>query len=168
MKKLLLVAVSALALASCKKEPTLADKLEGTWLVNDITAAGTVDLTSLGLGLGLTPIVATDQSISATSLFTMVQEPNSVDFAIDAQLEVAAGALTIPFPWQQSGNGTWLAKSGNGVAPDSVIITATDGTITRYEVLSILESAIRLRTTTDITTPAEGTLNLEFSFAKQQ
>jgi len=33
--------------------------------------------------------------------------------------------------------------------------------------LSILESAIRLRTTTDITTPAEGTLNLEFSFAKQ-
>ena len=168
MKKLLLVAVSALALASCKKEPTLADRLEGTWLVNDITAAGTVDLTSLGLGLGLTPIVATDQSISATSLFTMVQEPNSVDFAIDAQLEVAASALTIPFPWQQSGNGTWLAKSGEGVAPDSVIITATDGTITRYEVLSILESAIRLRTTTDITTPAEGTLNLEFSFAKQQ
>ena len=63
MKKLLLVAVSALALASCKKEPTLADRLEGTWLVNDITAAGTVDFTSLGLGLGLTPIVATAQSI---------------------------------------------------------------------------------------------------------
>ncbi|MEY3927860.1 MAG: hypothetical protein RJA97_867 [Bacteroidota bacterium] len=167
MKKLFLVAVSALALASCTKEPTLADRLEGTWLVNDITAAGTVDLSSLGLGLGVTPIVATDQSISATSLFTMVQEPNSVNFVVDAQLEVAAGALTIPFPWQQSGNGTWLAKSGNGVAPDSVIITATDGTITRYEVLSILESAIRLRTTTDITTPAEGSLNLEFSFAKQ-
>jgi len=167
MKKLFLVAVSALALASCTKEPTLADRLEGTWLVNDITAAGTVDLTSLGLGLGVTPIVATDQSISATSLFTMVQEPNSVNFVVDAQLEVAAGALTIPFPWQQSGNGTWLAKSGNGVAPDSVIITATDGTITRYEVLSILESSIRLRTTTDITTPAEGSLNLEFSFAKQ-
>ena len=168
MKKLLLIAVAGLALASCKKEPTLADKLEGTWLVNDITAAGTVDLTSLGLGLGLTPIVATDQSISATSLFTMVQEPNSVNYTIDAQLEVAAGALTIPFPWQQSGTGTWLAKSGNGVAPDSVIITATDGTVTHYEVLSILETAIRLRTTTDITTPAEGTLNLAFSFAKQQ
>jgi hypothetical protein len=164
MKKLLLVAVSALALASCKKEPTLADKLEGTWLVNDITAAGTVNIPTIGV----TPIVASDQSISSTSLFTMVQEPNSVNYAIDAQLDVVAGALTIPFPWQQSGSGTWLAKSGEGVAPDSVIITATDGTITRYEVLSILETAIRLRTTTDITTPAEGTLNLEFSFAKQQ
>jgi len=168
MNKLLFVAVSALALASCTKEPTLADKLEGTWLVNDITAAGTVDLSSLGLGLGITPIVATDESISANSLFTMIQEPNSVNYAVDAQLNVAAAALSIPFPWQQSGNGTWLAKSGEGVAPDSVLITATDGTITRYEVLSILESAIRLRTTTDITTPAEGTLTLEFSFARQQ
>lgn len=163
MKQLLFVAVSTLALASCKKEPTLADKLEGTWLVNDITAAGTVNIPALGL----TPIVANDKTIAATSLFTMVQEPNSVNYAIDAELEVVAGALTIPFPWQQSGTGTWVAKSGEGVAPDSVIITGTDGTITRYEVLSILETAIRLRTTTDITTPAEGTLNLEFSFAKQ-
>jgi hypothetical protein len=165
MKKILLVAVAALALASCRKDPTLADRLEGTWLVNDITAAGTVDLAALGLGM--TPIVASDKTISPTSLFTMVQEPNSVNFAIDAELEVVAAALTIPFPWQQAGNGTWFAKSGGGVAPDSVLITATDGTITRYEVLSILESAIRLRTTTAITTPAQGVLTLEFSFAKQ-
>ena len=166
MKKILLVAVAALALASCRKDPTLADRLEGTWLVNDITAAGTVDLSTLGLGM--TPIVASDKTISPTSLFTMVQEPNSVNFAIDAELEVVAAALTIPFPWQQAGSGTWFAKSGGGIAPDSVLITATDGTITRYEVLSILESAIRLRTTTAITTPAQGVLTLEFSFAKQQ
>ncbi len=166
MKKLLLVAVAALALASCRKDPTLADRLEGTWLVNDITAAGTVDLAALGLPI--TPIVASDKTISPTSLFTMVQEPNRVDFAIDAELEVVAAALTIPFPWQQAGSGTWFAKSGGGVSPDSVLITATDGTITRYEVLSILESAIRLRTTTAITTPAQGVLTLEFSFAKQQ
>ncbi len=165
MKKILLVAVAALALASCRKDPTLADRLEGTWLVNDITAAGTVDLSSLGLGM--TPIVASDKTISPTSLFTMVQEPNSVNFAIDAELEVVAAALTIPFPWQQAGSGTWFAKSGGGISPDSVLITATDGTITRYEVLSILESAIRLRTTTTITTPAQGVLTLEFSFAKQ-
>ena len=165
MKKLLLVAVAALALASCRKDPTLADRLEGTWLVNDITAAGTVDLSTLGLGM--TPIVASDKTISPTSLFTMVQEPNSVNFAIDAELEVVAAALTIPFPWQQAGSGTWFAKSGGGVAPDSVLITDIDGTITRYEVLSILESAIRLRTTTAITTPAQGVLTLEFSFAKQ-
>ena len=166
MKKILLVAVAALALASCRKDPTLADRLEGTWLVNDITAAGTVDLAALGLGM--TTIVASDKTISPTSLFTMVQEPNSVNFAIDAELEVVAAALTIPFPWQQAGSGTWFAKSGGGISPDSVLITATDGTITRYEVLSILESAIRLRTTTAITTPAQGVLTLEFSFAKQQ
>ena len=163
MKKLLLVAVAALALASCRKDPTLADRLEGTWLVNDITASGTVDLPTLGM----TPIVASDKTISPTSLFTMVQEPNRVDFAIDAELEVVAAAFTIPFQWQQAGSGTWFAKSGGGVSPDSVLITATDGTITRYEVLSILESAIRLRTTTAITTPAQGVLTLEFSFAKQ-
>ena len=166
MKKILLVAVAALALASCRKDPTLADRLEGTWLVNDITAAGTVDLSTLGLGM--TPIVASDKTISPTSLFTMVQEPNSVNFAIDAELEVVAAALTIPFPWQQAGSGTWFAKSGGGVAPDSVLITDIDGSVTRYEVLSILESAIRLRTTTAITTPAQGVLTLEFSFAKQQ
>jgi hypothetical protein len=164
MKKLLLVAVAALALASCKKEPTLADKLEGTWLVNDISATGTVDIPTFGV----TPIVASDSTISPNSLFTMVQEPNSVNYAIDAQLNVVAGILTIPFPWQQAGSGTWFAKSGGGIASDSVLITATDGTITRYEVLSILESAIRLRTTTAITTPAQGVLTLEFSFAKQQ
>jgi hypothetical protein len=168
MKKLLLVAVAALALASCRKDPTLADRLEGTWLVNDITAAGTVDLSVLSPTLGITPIVASDKTISPTSLFTMVQEPNSVNFAIDAELEVVAAALTIPFPWQQAGSGTWFAKSGGGVAPDSVLITDIDGSVTRYEVLSILESAIRLRTTTAITTPAQGVLTLEFSFAKQQ
>ena len=70
MKKLLLVAVAGLALASCKKEPTLADKLEGSWLVNDITASGTVNIPTIGV----TPIVASDKTIAATSLFTMVQE----------------------------------------------------------------------------------------------
>lgn len=165
MKKLLVLAVAGLALASCRKEPTLADKLEGSWLVNDISASGVVDLSAMGLGM--TPIVASDESISATSVFTMVQEPNSVDYTIDAQLNVVAGVASIPFPWQQSGSGTWAAKSGEGVAPDSVIITATDGSITRYEVVSMLETSIRLRTTTDITTPAQGTLTLDFSFAKQ-
>ena len=94
MKKLLLVAVAALALASCRKDPTLADRLEGTWLVNDITAAGTVDLAALGLPP--TPIVASDKTISPTSLFTMVQEPNSVNFAIDAAFR--AEGIEIPFP----------------------------------------------------------------------
>jgi len=60
MKNLLLVAVSALALASCQKDPTLADRLEGTWLVNDITAAGTVNIPTIGV----TPIVASDKTIA--------------------------------------------------------------------------------------------------------
>ena len=153
MKKLLLVAVAALALASCRKDPTLADRLEGTWLVNDITAAGTVDLAALGLGM--TPIVASDKTISPTSLFTMVQEPNSVNFAIDAELEVVATALTIPFPWQQMGSGTWSTKEGGDY--DSVIVEDINGTITRYGVF-IGETSMLLKTKATITTPVEGTL----------
>jgi hypothetical protein len=162
MKKLLLVAVAALALASCRKDPTLADRLEGTWLVNDITAAGTVDLAALGLGM--TPIVASDKTISPTSLFTMVQEPNSVNFAIDAELEVVATALTIPFPWQQMGSGTWSTKEGGDY--DSVIVEDINGTITRYGVF-IGETSMLLKTKATITTPVEGTLEFTFSLAKQ-
>jgi hypothetical protein len=162
MKKLLLLAVAALALASCRKDPTLADRLEGTWLVNDITAAGTVDLAALGLGM--TPIVASDKTISPTSLFTMVQEPNSVNFAIDAELEVVATALTIPFPWQQMGSGTWSTKEGGDY--DSVIVEDINGTITRYGVF-IGETSMLLKTKATITTPVEGTLEFTFSLAKQ-
>lgn len=162
MKKLLLVAAAALALASCRKDPTLADRLEGTWLVNDITAAGTVDLAALGLGM--TPIVASDKTISPTSLFTMVQEPNSVNFAIDAELEVVAAALTIPFPWQQMGSGTWSTKEGGDY--DSVIVEDINGTITRYGVF-IGETSMLLKTKATITTPVEGTLEFTFSLAKQ-
>ena len=162
MKKLLLVAVAALALASCRKDPTLADRLEGTWLVNDITAAGTVDLAALGIGM--TPIVASDKTISPTSLFTMVQEPNSVNFAIDAELEVVATALTIPFPWQQMGSGTWSTKEGGDY--DSVIVEDINGTITRYGVF-IGETSMLLKTKATITTPVEGTLEFTFSLAKQ-
>jgi hypothetical protein len=164
MKKLLIVAVAALALASCKKEPTLADKLEGTWLVNDITAAGTVDLSVLSPTLGMTPIVASDKTISPTSLFTMVQEPNSVNFAIDAELEVVATALTIPFPWQQMGSGNWSTKEGGDY--DSVIVEDINGTITRYGVF-IGETSMLLKTKATITTPVEGTLEFTFSLAKQ-
>ena len=162
MKKLLLLAVAALALASCRKDPTLADRLEGTWLVNDITAAGTVDLAALGLGM--TPIVASDKTISPTSLFTMVQEPNSVNFAIDAELEVVATALTIPFPWQQMGSGTWSTKEGGDY--DSVIVEDINGTITRYGVF-IGETSMLLKTKATITTPVEGTLEFTLSLAKQ-
>ena len=162
MKKLLLVAVAALALASCRKDPTLADRLEGKWLVNDITAAGTVDLAALGIGM--TPIVASDKTISPTSLFTMVQEPNSVNFAIDAELEVVATALTIPFPWQQMGSGTWSTKEGGDY--DSVIVEDINGTITRYGVF-IGETSMLLKTKATITTPVEGTLEFTFSLAKQ-
>jgi hypothetical protein len=164
MKKLLLLAVAALALASCRKDPTLADRLEGTWLVNDITAAGTVDLSVLSPTLGMTPIVATDSTISSTSLFTMVQEPNSVNYSIDAQLNVVAGILTIPFPWEQMGSGTWSTKEGGDY--DSVIVEDINGTVTRYGVF-IGETSMLLKTKATITTPAEGTLDFTFSLTKQ-
>lgn len=131
-----------------KKAPTLTDRLEGTWQLNDITMSGVWNLA----GLGLTPVVGNDQSIASNSLFTMVQAPNSVNFLIDSQLEITAGGITVPTPWQQAGSGSWLAKSGNNLFPDSLIITTSDGSVIRYEILAIIEdqSLLRLRTETTI------------------
>ena len=131
-----------------KKAPTLSDRLEGIWQLNEITMSGVWNLA----GLGLTPVVGNDQSIASNSLFTMEQTPNSVNFLIDSQLDISAGGITAPYPWQQAGSGSWLAKSGNNMFPDSLIITTNDGSIIRYEILSIIEdlSLLRLRTATTI------------------
>ena len=41
MKKIYIISLTLLILASCTKEPTLGDKLEGVWLVNKVTATDT-------------------------------------------------------------------------------------------------------------------------------
>ena len=162
MKKILALASVLIALASCKKDPTLADRLEGTWLVNDIIATGQISFGGQDI-----PIVANDKEIAATSVFALVQEPNSVNYAVDATLSVSAGT-SLDVPWAQSGSGTWLTIDGGGVAPDSVHLVGTDGTVTKYEVLSLLESSVRLRTQQVVDFQGQGVdMTIEFGFTKQ-
>lgn len=162
MKKILAAGLVLVALAACKKDPTLSDRLEGTWLVNDIVASG-----QLAFGGQNIPLVANDKDIAATSLFTMIQEPNSVNYAVDATLSVSAGT-TLDVPWAQSGTGTWMTIDGGGVAPDSVHLIGNDGTITKYEVLSLLDASVRMRTKQIVDFQGQGVdMTIEFGFAKQ-
>ncbi|HAB31119.1 MAG TPA: hypothetical protein DCE13_01105 [Cryomorphaceae bacterium] len=162
MKKILAAGLVLVALAACKKEPTLGDRLEGSWLVNDIVATG-----QLVFGGQNIPLVANDKDIAATSVFTLIQEPNSVDYAVDATLSVSAGT-TLDVPWAQSGSGTWTVLDGAGVAPDSVHLLGTDGSVTKYEVLSLLETSVRLRTQQVVDFQGQGIdMTIEFGFAKQ-
>ena len=161
MKKILALAVVVALAAGCTKDPTLADRMEGDWLVNDITASGQITI------LGTTvPLIANDKSITSTSTFTMIQEPNSATYSVDAVLEVSAGT-TFDFPWQQSGSGTWETIPGNGVAPDSVYLV-TDSSTAKYEVLNLLDNDVRLRTLTAVDFQGQGiNLLLEMGFTRQ-
>ena len=162
MKKILAACLVLVALAACKKDPTLADRLEGTWLVNDIIASGQISVGGQNI-----PLVANDKEIAATSLFTLIQEPNSVSYAVDATLSVSAGT-SLDVPWAQSGSGTWLTIDGGGASPDSVHLVGTDGTITKYEVLSLLDASVRLRTQQIVDFQGQGiNMTIEFGFAKQ-
>ena len=161
MKKILALAVVVALAAGCTKDPTLADRMEGDWLVNDITASG--QITILGTSV---PLIANDKSITSKSTFTMIQEPNSATYSVDAVLEVSAGT-TFDFPWQQSGSGTWETIPGNGIAPDSVYLV-TDSSTTKYEVLNLLDNDVRLRTLTAVDFQGQGiNLLLEMGFARQ-
>jgi hypothetical protein len=112
------------------------------------------------------PLIANDKSITSTSTFTMIQEPNSVAYSVDAVLEVSAGT-TFDFPWQQGGNGTWQTIPGNGVAPDSVYLV-TDSSTAKYEVLNLLDNDVRLRTLTAVDFQGQGiNLLLEMGFTRQ-
>ena len=162
MKKILAAGLVLVALAACKKEPTLGDRLEGSWLVNDIVATGQIVFGGQNI-----PLVANDKDIATTSVFTLIQEPNSVDYAVDATLSVSAGT-TLDVPWAQSGSGTWTLLDGGGVAPDSVHLLGTDGSVTKYEVLSLLETSVRLRTQQVVDFQGQGIdMTIEFGFAKQ-
>ena len=62
MKNTIIISLSLLILASCTKEQTLGDKLDGVWQVSSVSATGTVDI------LGSTvPVVAADSYSNSDS-----------------------------------------------------------------------------------------------------
>jgi hypothetical protein len=68
---------------------------------------------------------------------------------------------------QDTINGTWYAVDGGGVTPDSLYITA-DGEKNGYEILSFLETSLRLRSVQTIVDPDLGsqTFTQEVTFIK--
>jgi hypothetical protein len=168
MVRKLFLAVAVLgALTSCKK-PTLADKLEGTWQVNDISANGTITVGGQTL-----PVVADDKTIDPTSVFTLVNAtkntPSVIDYNFNATMSVNAITQVIDFPFSNSGSGSWLVKEGEATVLDSVIVTAADGTTTRYAILLLNESLVRLRTRQIIDFQGQGVnAQIEFGFIRQE
>lgn len=168
MVRKIFLAVAVLgALTSCKK-PTIADKLEGTWKVNDISANGAVSINGQTL-----PVVADDKSIDPTSLFTLVNAtkntPSVINYNFIATMSVNAITQVIDFPFSDSGSGSWVVKEGEATVLDSVIVTAADGSTTRYAILLLDESMVRLRTRQTVDFQGQGVdAQIEFGFIRQE
>jgi hypothetical protein len=167
MTKNLFFALAAVAaLASCKKDPTLDERLAGTWNLSDLNMSGTVT----------TPVGALPVTISDS----LIRPDNFLDLAINEDatqtmywnLDVrgllnAAGLGSFGIDIQDTLNGTWYAVDGGGVTPDSLYITA-DGEKNGYEILSFFETSLRLRSVQTIVDPDLGsqTFTQEVTFIK--
>jgi hypothetical protein len=167
VRKIFMAVVVLGALTSCNK-PTVADKLEGSWLVNDIYATGVVSIGGQTL-----PVIADDKTIDASSVFTLVNStkntPSQIDYNFTATMSVNAITQVIDFPFSNSGSGSWLVKEGEATVLDSVIVTAADGSTTRYAVLLLNESLVRLRTRQIIDFQGQGVnAQIEFGFIRQE
>lgn len=164
MKNLSILALGlAAVLTSCNGDPTIEARLEGDWLLNDILATGNIVYQGQTVS-----ITANDSIIDASSIFTLVEDPNSITAVVDATLKVGSATSSVAMPYANTAVGTWSVKHGNGVAMDSLIITENNGTVTRYEIINLLESSVKLRGLMDV--DVQGTsnpLNFELNFQKQ-
>lgn len=167
MLKNLLIAAGAIAiLASCQKERTLDEKLSGTWNLSDLSLSGTV-ITPIGA----LPITITDSLIRPNNYMDLAineDETQTIYWNMDVRgLITAPGLGSFGTEIQDTINGTWYAVNGGGVTPDSLYITA-DGEKTGYEILSFLETSLRLRSVQTIVDPDLGsqTFTQEVTFIK--
>ena len=165
MKKHLFLAAMALVglggtFTSCTPDPTVADRMEGTWLLNDLSMSGNLNIMGQSV-----PFTLEDSLIRPSSECTLVQESkntvNSANYLLDVR-----GLVTIPAfgtfgtDIQDTVAGTWAIKPTDGVVLDSLIITKNDGTIQRFEIISLLESSFRVRGRQTIEDPAAGTTSV--------
>jgi len=167
VRKIFMAVVVLGALTSCKK-PTVADQLEGSWLVNDIYATGVVSVGGQTL-----PVIADDKTIDPSSVFTLVNAtkntPSVINYNFTATMSVNAITQVIDFPFTDSGSGSWMVKEGEATVMDSVIVTQADGTTTRYEILLLAEDMIKLRTRQVVDFQGQGVnAQIDFGFIRQQ
>jgi hypothetical protein len=166
LKNLLIAAGAIAILASCQKERTLDEQLSGTWNLSDLSLSGTV-ITPLGA----LPITITDSLIRPDNYMDLAineDETQTIYWNMDVRgLITAAGLGSFGTEIQDTINGTWYAVDGGGVTPDSLYIT-DDGEKNGYEILSFLETSLRLRSVQTIVDPDLGsqTFTQEVTFIK--
>jgi len=167
MTKNILLALGAVAvLASCKKDPTLDERLAGTWNLSDLSLSG-----SISTPLGALPISITDSLIRPNNTMDLAineDETQTVVWNLDVRgLITAPGLGSFGTEIQDTISGTWYAVDGGGVTPDSLYIT-DGGEKTGYEILSFLETSLRLRSVQNINDPDLGsqTFTQEVTFIK--
>ncbi len=167
MTKNILLALGAVAvLASCKKDPTLDERLAGTWNLSDLSLSGTVSTP-----IGALPVTITDSLIRANNTLDLAineDETQTVVWNMDVRgLITAAGLGSFGIDIQDTISGTWYAVDGGGVTADSLYITE-NGEKTGYEILSFFETSLRLRNVQVINDPDLGsqTFTQEVTFIK--
>ncbi len=166
MKKILSLFAVGMVLMACTKEPSLEEKLAGTWNLNDMAISGTFDFAG--------------QTLSFTGQDSLIRANNTLELVY-----VDGGTHT--FTWNQdlrvvlnifgqsmgddivdNSTGTWYAVDGDGVTADSIYMTS-GGEKLGFELLSFLDTSLRIRNQVTEMDPTLGstTVTTEYGFDKQ-
>jgi hypothetical protein len=166
MKKILSLVALGLIVMSCGKEPSLEEKLAGTWNLNDIAISGSFDFAGQAVSF-----TGQDSLIRANNTLELVfveDMENTFTWNQDVRVTLNMMGQSFGSDIQENSTGTWWAKDGEGVVADSLFLMV-DGETMGFEILSFLENSMRLRNQTNEVDPAMGetTMNTEYGFDKQ-